>query len=359
MARQTSYVPILWAKDGEYGALRQLEPSVKAQLTPLLEIPPIPWNYESDSPSKTIDKHLEKTADRIQRAWGADAQVLVDFEWIDPATRMRDGVHPLTHLFGEARTLELRLVPVVTLARDGAYQAAVAAAVRADRQGACLRLQPDDVNERNLGAKILDLLRALGVSVAQADLIIDVRGVGPKVIDATVESVRDTLGLIPRVDGWRSLVLAGTGFPTTLAGMRPLDVTRVARAEWTLWRRLAKQLGHRRIPVFGDYGISSPAPPDVDPRIMKPSASVRYTADDAWVVFKGQNVKDYGYDQFHDVCRRVLRAPEYSGREFSWGDRYIHDCAKRQASRGNLTTWRKVGTCHHLTFVVDQTANAA
>ncbi|MEI7881504.1 MAG: hypothetical protein WCI95_11585 [bacterium] len=36
------------------------------------------------------------------------------------------------------------------------------------------------------------------------------------------------------------------------------------------------------------------------------------------------------------------------GPKFSQGDKYIYDCATGTAGTGNLTTWRKVGTNHHL-----------
>lgn len=359
MAKRTLYVPILWAKDGEFGALRQLANEARHSLTPLLEVPPIPWNYAADCPARAIDQHLEKIASKIDKAWGRQSPVLLDFEWINPAERLVDGSHPVTYVFDTARPLGLQLVPVITLARDDAYLTAVAGAVRLDGRGACLRVQPDDLSELDLGSRTRELLRSLRLEATHVDLLIDVRGIERAALDEVIASVSEAVQALPRIEDWRSFVLAGTGFPDTLAGMPQSDVTRVARVEWAFWRRVARQRRLRRIPTFGDYGISSPAPPDVDPRVMKPSASVRYTADDAWVVFKGRNLKDHGYDQFHDVCRRVLRAPEYSGNDFSWGDRYIYDCANRRVSRGNLTTWRKVGTSHHLTFVVEQIATAA
>ena len=359
MAKRTLYVPILWAKDGEFGALRQLAKEVRDRLTPLLEVPPIPWDYADDCPARGIDQHLEKMANKIDKAWGNQSPLLLDFEWINPAERLVDGSHPVTYVFDNARLLGLKLVPVITLARDEAYRDAVAAAVRLDARGACLRVQPDDLTEQDLGPKVRELLRSLALQISEVDLLIDVRGIQPAALDAVGASVSEAIEALPRIEDWRSFVLAGTGFPDTLAGMPQSDVTRVARVEWACWRRFARQRRLRRIPTFGDYAISSPAPSDVDPRVMKPSASVRYTADDAWVVFKGRNLKDHGYDQFHDVCRRVLRAPEYSGNDFSWGHRYIYDCANRRVSRGNLTTWRKVGTSRHLTFVVEQIATAA
>jgi hypothetical protein len=108
------------------------------------------------------------------------------------------------------------------------------------------------------------------------------------------------------------------------------------------------------MPIFGDYGIAHPAPSEVDPRIMRPSASIRYTTEEHWIVPKGRNLRAHGFDQFHAVCESLIKRDDYSGRDFSWGDEFIWNCAHRGSGPGNLTTWRKVGTSHHLAFVVRQ-----
>ena len=90
---------------------------------------------------------------------------------------------------------------------------------------------------------------------------------------------------------------------------------------------------------------------------MRPSASIRYTAQDSWLVLKGKNLRGNGFGQFYQVSRDLIARPEYSGRNFSWGDAYIYECGDELAGPGNLTTWRKVGTSHHLVFAVRQLAN--
>ena len=42
------YVPILGGKAGEYRALRELTPAIKSNLTPLVEVPPVQWDFEND-----------------------------------------------------------------------------------------------------------------------------------------------------------------------------------------------------------------------------------------------------------------------------------------------------------------------
>jgi hypothetical protein len=57
-------------------------------------------------------------------------------------------------------------------------------------------------------------------------------------------------------------------------------------------------------------------------------------------------------EQYQKLCQAVTSSSCYSGAEFSYGDKYIADCAAGEESTGNLTTWRKVGTNHHLAKVV-------
>ena len=52
------YVPILKAKEGEYAALQSLGLDVRHQITPLLEIPSIPYDYIKEQPTKVLEDHL-------------------------------------------------------------------------------------------------------------------------------------------------------------------------------------------------------------------------------------------------------------------------------------------------------------
>jgi hypothetical protein len=81
------------------------------------------------------------------------------------------------------------------------------------------------------------------------------------------------------------------------------------------------------------------------------SASIRYTTRDAWLILKGRNVRQYGFDQYRELSRELVQRPEYNAAQYSWGDGFIKECADGRSGTGNATTWRKVGTNHHLTLV--------
>jgi len=74
-------------------------------------------------------------------------------------------------------------------------------------------------------------------------------------------------------------------------------------------------------------------------------------------IIKGRNVKDYGFTQFHELSHNVVTSRYYSKPNLSYGDEYIQNCADKNVSTGNLSTWRQVGTNHHLEKVVWDIAN--
>jgi hypothetical protein len=230
--------------------------------------------------------------------------------------------------------------------------------VREDHRGVCVRIQREDFADfENTADAVQRVLEVVGTEMQHADLVFDLGALTPDERRLDAEGLISFVNRLPRLREWRTFTVAATSFPRNLVGLPRSDFSLIPRQEWSLWRDLVRcRSGLPRLPAFGDYAISHPEPAEVDPRIMRPSASIRYTHDAYWLVPKGRNLREYGFGQFHEVCRALVQRPEYAGRQFSWGDQYIADCAADRTGPGNLTTWRKVGTSHHLAFAVRQLA---
>lgn len=360
MFDQKNYVPVLKGRAGEYGALQAMSPDVKARLTPIIEVPPIPWDFKEEQPAKTIDEHLWRVSRKIHRCWGDKRALFLDFRWIPDSERMSDETHPMKYVFDTARQTGLQLVPVIGLGRGDDSELACCEVITQDERGACLRLQREDFAESDLEVQVGALLTTLRVSTADTDLILDLRALNATERGTPIEAVLTLIRSVPLIKQWRSFAMIATGFPENLVGLPQSDFSLIPRPEWTLWRNvITRARSLPRLPAFGDYAIAHPQPSEVDPRIMRPSASIRYTTSDTWLILKGRNLRDYGFEEFHEVSRQLIRRSEYSGPEFSWGDRFIQGCAYRRTGTGNLTTWRKVGTSHHLAFVTGQLATVS
>jgi hypothetical protein len=138
-----------------------------------------------------------------------------------------------------------------------------------------------------------------------------------------------------------------------------IGITTIPRYEWQLYKKIVANFKevNLRIPTFGDYTISHPNFSEFDMRIAKPSVKIVYTIDDRWYISKGKNYKEYGLGQYHKLSRLLLDSKYFYDPAFSWGDNYIQGCASRNERPGNLTTWKQVGTNHHIEKVTRDIAS--
>lgn len=352
-----SYVPVLKWRQGEYQALLRLREEQKADIIPLLEITPPDYDFELGVPKHTIDAHLAEFSKRLEVKWGSRL-ALLDTGLLDPAERMANGVHPLLWLLDEVRPRGGRLVPVTGFERDSAYQDAVRIAHQVEGRGAALRCSLEDAADSELEDRIEILLHQTDMELDTLDILVDLRSPNFNPIDALAELIVVILTGSPVFQAARSVTIIATAFPASMAEVAA-PIAYIARSEWDLYTRIVSLLpsGQRR-PAFGDYAIAAPGLFQGDMRLIKPSATVRYAIEGGWLIAKGPNVRDNGFGQYRERCRSVVESASYLGRAFSTGSDYIDKCRAGTSSTGNLTTWRWVGTNHHMAKVVHDLATA-
>jgi len=347
-----TYMPCLRWKQGEYQAVMRSTEEVLERLVPLIEVPEIGYDFEKRTSAKSIDEHLVPFAKRVAKKLGPKP-CYVDLLHIEPNERLKDGNHPARYIFDCLREEGIPAVPVFHLRQDEALFRALSAAAKKDGRGACLRLSLEEAAIAALGAQLRDLLGRLDHTPGQCDLVLDLGSPNFLPVDGLVGLIRQMLAVLPHLNEWRTFTLLGTSFPATTAEIHR-GISVLPRYEWRLYGALAHRLRDAglRLPRFGDYCIAHPALVHMDMRFVKPNATVRYTISEGWLVAKGKNVRDNGFEQFRELCRMVVSSSDFDGSEFSLGDKYIEDCALGVASTGRLTTWRWVGTNRHLAKVV-------
>jgi hypothetical protein len=353
---RTGYVPILKWRQGEYQGLFRLDDATKTRVTPLVEICPVEWDFELLREAKTLDQHLEPFGKRLGAKWGARF-AFVDAHLLDSRLRMRNGDHPLTHLCSDARRHDARAIPVVRMNSSADHFEAAQRLVFTDRWGVCLRVDLDDLMDPDLDERVQGVLQRVAVDLDDVDIVVDMGAPNFEPLNEFAALVASLLDAATFLEEARSFALAGTSFPDSLASL-PQCAQAVPRKEWQLYKEvLGRRAVNRRVPTFGDYGIAHPVLAEGDMRLMKPSANIRYTIEDSWCVVKGKNVRDHGFEQYTEQCRELIRRGFFAGAGYSAGDKFIEDCALRNGSTGNLSTWRWVGTNHHITRVVRDLAN--
>ena len=359
MAIQPIYVPILKGKEGEFAALEELTPDIRGRIMPLIEVPEIPYDYANQRRAKSLDQHVAGVAERLRRCF-PDGPLYLDLPWFGERDFLEDGRLALEAVLADCAKLGVNAVPVVSRTSPAAYINAAANHAATNPTGVCVRLVVDDFKEEvDLDLDLHRVVNALGgMRTIPTDLVIDLEDVGQDVSRAILIA-RSVFSMLPKEYPWRRMILAAASFPQDLSDVDAATTITLPRHEWNLWnalQRRPKQLPSAAL-VFGDYTISHPIPKELDPRTMRMSANIRYTTKNDWLIVKGRNVRQYGFDQYFDLCDELIERDEYSGREYSWGDKYIEACAKQIKGPGNATTWRKVGVNHHLTLVTREIAN--
>jgi hypothetical protein len=353
----THYVPILRWKLAEKTALAQLYEHDSTCLTPLVEL--VPENFiHKDSKGRitklSINEVINRVGGQLYRYWG-ERPFFIDLWLLSPDILNQGSNHFLAMLGQYARTLKLSLIPVTGIARDSTYQSAVRTVLGIYNQGACLRLSLEDIKRSTLAKDTNNLLSLLQLRPELVDLIIDF-----KAIEHSAPTFNTLCELIPSIDRWRNFVVASGAFPEDLRGLQKNDIHRIERIDWKSWKdQITATTSIPRIPIYSDYTIQHAL-------YLKRkggahySASIRYTAEDYWVIMRGEDVfrrDGPGFEQWPAQAILLCDLPEYCQETFSEGDKYISQMSLQRKQTGNIVTWLRAGFNHHMTFVVRQLAN--
>jgi hypothetical protein len=351
------YVPAIRWRKGEYTGLQELRDDQRNNVTPLVDIPPIPWNFESEQPKHDIDRHLRDTPSQMANVWGTQAPIFVDCGFLESGVRMMDREHPVEHLFAKLREQDIQAIPVTGADRDDEYQDAICNVARTDQRGICFRATPDDMELEDLSEVNRKITDGTGLSFRDIDLVMDFRVIDPNQVSLLRRLVVSTINLLPNVHEFRSLTLLASSAPYNMSQI-PVGVNAISRADWALWLAV-KSANPKRHPSFGDYTALHPDQEEVDPRIIRSAARIIYATDDHWVIVRGRSTRSskYGkFAQYNPMSRRLQNHPLFEGNGFSWADDYIEACAA-DGPTGNLMIWKKVAVNRHISVVAHQIAN--
>ena len=351
------YVPILRWKQAEQTALAQLYEHDSTCLTPLIEL--VPENFiHKDSKRRitklSVNEVINKVGGQLYQYWG-ERPFFIDLCLLPPDILNQGSNHFLAILGQYASILKLSLIPVTGIARDDAYQSAVHTVLSTHNHGACLRLSLEDIKRPTLANDINILLSHLQLPPELVDLIVDFQ-----IIDWSAPTFKTLCKLIPRINGWRNFIVASGAFPEDLSGLKKNDIHRIERIDWKSWSDQTTEVPSvPRIPNYSDYTIQHALYLKRKGQ-ARYSASIRYTAEDYWLIMRGEDVfreDGPGFGQWPAQAILLCGLPEYCTETFSQGDKYIKQMSLQRKQTGNIITWLEAGFNHHMTFVVRQLAS--
>ncbi len=343
------YVPVLKVKRGEKKALRSISPVLHPRITPLLEIV-----ERSGEGTRTVEAHLDNAFNDLADSVRPYSRCFLDTREIAP-----DGPAVATEVFRRATADGIALTPVTGISRS----ADVAASLQYRNQGIALRLTREEFEAGNLPANLDSFMSRHGLAPAETDLIVDLGRVDNLVVDGIVAFTRAFMADVPDHDRWRTLTVSACAFPYSMGGVERHSHDLVKRAAWIAWRdELHANRKSLRLPTFSDCGIQHTVGVEgFDPRTMQVSASVRYALSDQWLLFKGESTRSTPpSEQFPILATRLVYGhlgSHFAGPGHCDGCASMKDAADGAPRLGSAEAWRRLGTIHHITTVMQGLAS--
>lgn len=341
------YVPVLKVKRGEKASLKTLSAHLNSRITPLLEIV-----ERSDNTAPTVEKHLDTAFKSLADSVQAYPRCFLDVREI-----VSDGPAAAEEVFQRAEEAGIKFVPVTGLSRT----VDLPAALEHRAHGIALRLTRDEFENGGLTAAIHRFLAVHALTPEHVDLIIDLGAVND-LIPAGIMSLTDAfLVSVPDHTRWRTFTISACTFPESMGGIASHSHKLVERSEWIAWRDglHARRNSMTRLPVFSDCVIQHPKGVEgFNPLIMQVSASVRYTLPDEWLLIKGESTRQSPPSvQFPKLAKQLVYGHlrhHFAGPTHCDGCRSIKDAADDAPKLGSAEIWRRLGTIHHITTVMEQ-----
>jgi hypothetical protein len=348
------YVPCVRWKMGEYQALLRLTGSAKRAITPLIEVPEIGWDFENSQGAKSIDEHIAKVPGRLITKWGS-RDFFLDCKLIETEA-MADRSHPVEWIHSRLKDLQKHVCHVAHLNTSSVSAVAIRKIVNASPHRLALRLTLSDFARPELQQQVRRFLEYHRVSATETHLIFDLEAPNFEPFDGFSKMLSAISAQIPFLKDWATFTLLGTSFPASMGALTK-GAHELPRHEWIAYKAiLSHEIPFGRVPTFGDYCIAHPAVVTGDMRLIKPAASIRYTINDRWLVIKGSAFRK-NPQQVCTFSKNLVASPYFMGSGFSQADEHISKCAQGSVGPGNLSTWRWVGTTHHIEKIASDLAS--
>lgn len=339
------YVPILKGKAGELAALSQVQPATWNLMSPLIEVVP---PAEEGADPKAIVKSCKQVVEKVFSAYQG-IPVMLDAGLLDLSVPVSRGRSALAVLAEEARESHVTAIPVVRLDDPALAIEDACAANAQDEAGVVVRLLSDDLDEDPDDVqRQLDLvLTNLAVIPQSVDLLLDLGAVeGDIAVRGGARVAVSLLRELNDVQEWRSVIVAAGAFPVDLSQFSAWKLGEHPRFDAQLYDRVMRRPPREDI-RYADYAIAHPLLSTGQQ--FAPPPQLRYTTAEHWLVLKGSKRDPRGNAQFQDICQQIAAHPAFAGAALGIADQRI--AAGHPQGPGNGTTWRAIGTTHHLDLI--------
>lgn len=339
------YVPVLKVKRGEKSALKLLPSSVAKEVTPLLEI------VARTNKEKSIDDHLDTAFKNLADSLQSFSRCFIDARELSPL-----GPSAAEKVFERAEGEGIVFTPVTGISRT----ADVDATLDHRGQGIALRITRDEFESGKLKSGLQNFMIRHELKPEDIDLIVDLGAVDEMVAPGVEALTAAFLADVPSHQRWRTFTLSSCAFPPSMGCIDRNSHGFVDRIDWLAWRDglHSRRDTLARLPSYSDGAIQHPQGVEgFDPRTMQVSASIRYTTPEKWLLIKGESTRrTLASVQFKTLATQLAYShlkPYFAGSDHCKGCSSMKRAAVDTKGLGSLEVWRRLGTIHHITTVVE------
>ncbi len=344
MVRQEQYVPILKCKDGELTALSKLSDDFKDSIVPIVDI--------VFDPNKKFENHIKSTIGYLKKKWTKNKLIYIDGYMVQESELIFSGQHYMQYIFDELNNDDFNIIPVISNTTNSDYNEIIKNIIVKDQKGICVRIFRSGT--RDINFELDNLLNYLGIEQSSVDLLLDLESVEDLTVNEIYEWALLNISSIKHISKYRSLIVSGGNFPINLIKLKADQIHIIQRKQWLAWQLLCNSSDIERFPTYSDYAISHPQISDYGEGVPNASASIRYTDESDYIIYRGKGTRQHSFEQFYSISESLINSEDYYGSDHCPGDKFIFKCGTEKEETGNLKTWRWVGTIHHLTVVVNQ-----
>jgi Beta protein len=339
------YTPILKTKRGEAKALLHLAPNIKSRIVPFFDVLALKADTHDGS---EVEAHMIKSALTIASGWKQQGPCYVDLFDVNPSARATLGIHPALVVHSKLAAEQVRVIPVVGLERDLPYKLAIRTVLATGADALAIRLEAEDLQlPTALAGRVRQIVQELGASTLPIHLFCDFRSLANQAGVDVLAQFNRAHAELTKVGADR-VVFAASAMVSSMGEFKKDSFNRVPRLDYLTWRAVA---GRHPNVDYADYGVVHPDYIDLDPRLIKPAAKIRYATATEWLIVKGHRWSD-DTSQHHHLSQVLAARPEFRGAD-CWGADYIATSASGRTTYGALETWVTIDQNSHITLTVN------
>lgn len=296
-----------------------------------------------------MDEHVEKLPSSIDKALDGIEEYYVDIYNIqDEVPESGENIYSFIYSL-LSRCVNNNFIPVFRAANVNNNLSFIKDIINQDDKEICIRLEDEDLI--NIGSILNKLLQV--VESDKLHILLDFGQIGDAANAITISAIQTLNNL--SLENYANVIIAATSFDTSNVSSKSLKY--IDRLEWRMFNIINKKLSSVMDYItYSDYAVDSSSDFVFNPMYMHMSANIRYSADNQYIITKGSSTRKVPMrKQMPELCKKIVSLSEFKGETFSWGDKFIYDVANSLTTKiGNPTTWRTVGTNHHITLVANQ-----